>query len=73
MIKNSLNDYINLIRPTISTDIIDENNWQNISKVAQYLPSALTTFFGFESRLGTKKLIVIFFCVQMLQKQEKKY
>lgn len=45
MIKNSLNDYINLIRPTISTDIIDENNWQNISKVAQYLPSALTTFF----------------------------
>ncbi|AFZ53173.1 2OG-Fe(II) oxygenase [Cyanobacterium aponinum] len=55
MIKNSLNDYINLIRPTISTDIIDENNWQNISKVAQYLPSALTTFFGFESRLGTPK------------------
>ncbi|WP_330204433.1 2OG-Fe(II) oxygenase [Cyanobacterium sp. Dongsha4] len=55
MIKNSLSDYINLIKPTISHQIIDNDTWKNINHVAQFLPSATTTFFGFESRLGVAK------------------
>ena len=52
MVNNSLKDYINLIKSTISPQLISEKTWRNINQVCQILPSALTTFFGFECRLG---------------------
>lgn len=55
MIQNPLTDYINLIKPTISQQIIDDNTWESINQVAKFLPSGITTFFGFESRLGIAK------------------
>lgn len=53
LVKNSLVDYLRLIRPRISPQLISNRHWQNIETVAQSLPSSITTFFGFESHLAS--------------------
>ncbi len=55
LVKNSLVDYLKLLRPRISHQLISAQHWQNIETVAQALPNTITTFFGFESRLGNPK------------------
>lgn len=52
---SSLADYLRLVRPDVSTDLISPENWLNINALAQVLPSSITSFFGFECRLGVKE------------------
>lgn len=59
-INNSLANYLKVLRPEISPNLISEQYWHNIETVAQVLPSAVTSFFGFESRLGIDKAHVDF-------------
>ena len=51
-INNSLANYLKILKPQISEQLIAPKYWHNIEAVAQVLPSTITTFFGFESRLG---------------------
>lgn len=55
LIESSLADYLRLVRPHISPQLISLENWSNINVVARVLPSAITSFFGFECRLGVKE------------------
>jgi hypothetical protein len=54
-INNSLANYLKLLQPKISPHLIAPQYWHNIETVARVLPSAITTFFGFECRLGIEK------------------
>ncbi|MDJ0713520.1 MAG: hypothetical protein QNJ54_04790 [Prochloraceae cyanobacterium] len=54
-VNNSLTDYLKVLRPDISSQLISSDNWSNINTVARILPSAITSFFGFECRLGIKE------------------
>lgn len=55
VINNSLTDYLKVLRPKISEQLISTKNWSNINSVARFLPSGITSFFGFECRLGIKE------------------
>jgi hypothetical protein len=50
----SLTNYLNLVKPFVSDRLIDADGWADIEAIAQYLPSQLTNFFGFECRLGVE-------------------
>jgi hypothetical protein len=50
-----LNVYLELIKPYIPSQLISSDNWSNISEIARILPSAITSFFGFECRLGVEE------------------
>ena len=54
-LNNSLVNYLKILRPKISDQLIAHKYWRNIEAVAQVLPSTITTFFGFESRLGSSE------------------
>lgn len=49
-----LSDYLTLLRPEIPPQLISSECWQHVDTVAQKLPCALTSFWGFECPLGTK-------------------
>lgn len=55
LLKSSLTDYLRLVRPDVSPQLISPENWSNINAIAQVLPSAISSFFGFECRLGVKE------------------
>jgi Rps23 Pro-64 3,4-dihydroxylase Tpa1-like proline 4-hydroxylase len=48
----SLTEYLDLVKPFVSSQLIDAQSWREIEAIAQLLPSQLTSFFGFECRLG---------------------
>lgn len=52
MPANSLTEYLDLVQPFVSDQLIDAAHWAAIAAVAQWLPSPITNFFGFECRLG---------------------
>lgn len=52
MISSALTDYIKLIQPYTASAIISPTTWSKIDAVAELLPSAITSFFGFECPLG---------------------
>ncbi|MEL6928505.1 MAG: hypothetical protein AAFO95_07715 [Cyanobacteria bacterium J06600_6] len=49
---NSLSTYLNTIEAELKPDIIKPQNWQNIQAIANIFPQLITSFFGFEYRLG---------------------
>ena len=49
---NSLNDYLYLLEKFVPQELIAVEEWAKINRIGKILPSGLTTFFGFESRLG---------------------
>ncbi|MCA1995340.1 MAG: hypothetical protein LDL41_25330 [Coleofasciculus sp. S288] len=53
--KSPLADYLKLVIPYASADIISPETWLHISTLARVLPSAITSFFGFECRLGIEE------------------
>lgn len=53
--NNSLTNYLELIKPKVDANLIAPQYWQSIETVAGVLPSAVTTFFGFECRLGIEE------------------
>jgi Rps23 Pro-64 3,4-dihydroxylase Tpa1-like proline 4-hydroxylase len=54
MIKssNSLAEILCLIEPAVVPKLMTVSNWKTIDRIAQILPNALSSFFGFEYRLG---------------------
>jgi len=52
MEKLRVSDYITAIEPYLSTTLIPAENLAHIQTIASQLSGALTTFFGFECRLG---------------------
>ncbi|WGV27159.1 hypothetical protein [Halotia branconii] len=52
--EHSLTEYLTLVKPYVSSQLIDTESWDNIEAIANLLPSQLTNFFGFECRLGTE-------------------
>jgi len=52
---SSIADYLKLVQPHLVPQLISLENWSTINTVAQVLPSAITSFFGFECRLGIKE------------------
>jgi hypothetical protein len=52
MATGSLTDYLALMEAHVPTALIDAAQWQQIHAIGQFFPSAITTFFGFECRLG---------------------
>jgi hypothetical protein len=48
----SLTDYLTLMEAHLPTALIDAAQWEEIRAIGQFFPSAITTFFGFECRLG---------------------
>lgn len=49
---HSLTEYLKLVKPFVAEDLIDATSWDDIEAIAHQLPCQLTTFFGFECRLG---------------------
>jgi hypothetical protein len=47
-----ITEYLSLIKFYIPVELIDEEQWAKFELVGKCLPSAVTTFFGFECRLG---------------------
>ena len=52
ILVNSLNDYLNLLEKFVPQEFIAAEEWKKINRIGKILPGGLTTFFGFESRLG---------------------
>jgi Rps23 Pro-64 3,4-dihydroxylase Tpa1-like proline 4-hydroxylase len=52
--EHSLTEYLTLVKPYVSSQLIDTESWFHIEAIANLLPSQLTNFFGFECRLGTE-------------------
>ncbi|AFY58618.1 hypothetical protein Riv7116_6269 [Rivularia sp. PCC 7116] len=52
IVTNSLTDYLSLLNSFVPRELIAESEWRKFNHIGNILPSALTTFFGFESRLG---------------------
>ena len=52
MINSHLTDYIKLVQPYTSSDLISQETWSKINAVAEFFPSKITSFFGFECPLG---------------------
>jgi hypothetical protein len=52
MATGSLSEYIRLIKAHLPIALIDTAQWDSILGISDILPSAMTTFFGFECRLG---------------------
>lgn len=48
----ALSEYIRLIQAHLPIALIDEAQWSKILAISDIIPSAVTTFFGFECRLG---------------------
>ncbi len=55
ILESSLTEYLRLVRSEVSPQLISPENWSNINAITQFLPSAITSFFGFECRLGVKE------------------
>jgi hypothetical protein len=55
VLESSLTDYLKLVNPYISPQLISPENWYNVDALAQFLPRAITSFFGFECHLGVKE------------------
>lgn len=55
ILENSLTDYLKLLKPDISPQLVSPENWYNINTLSQVLPRAITSFFGFECHLGVKE------------------
>ncbi len=55
VLENSLTDYLKLVKPYISPQLISPENWYNINRLSQIFPRAITSFFGFECHLGVKE------------------
>lgn len=53
--ESSITDYLKLVRPYISHQLISPDTWYNINTLAQILPRDITSFFGFECHLGVKE------------------
>ncbi len=51
-VSNSLEGILRLIEPSVVPKLMTADNWSAIDTVAQISPNALSTFFGFEYRLG---------------------
>lgn len=54
-IDNSLAGSLKLLKPTISPHLIAPECWHQIESIAAVLPSAITSFFGFECRMGKEE------------------
>jgi len=52
--EHSLTEYLALVKPYVSSKLIDAESWCDIEAIARHLPSQITNFFGFECRLGTE-------------------
>jgi hypothetical protein len=52
--EHSLTEYLTLVKPYVSSQLIDQESWSDIEAIANLLPSQITNFFGFECRLGTE-------------------
>jgi hypothetical protein len=52
--EHLLTEYLTLIKPHVSSHLIDSASWIQIEAIANLLPSQITNFFGFECRLGTE-------------------
>ncbi len=54
MIKtsNSIAEILCLLEPAVVPKLMTVSNWNKIDHIAQILPNALSSFFGFEYRLG---------------------
>lgn len=50
--SNSLAEILRLIEPTVVPKLMTVSNWNTITRIAQIFPNALSSFFGFEYRLG---------------------
>lgn len=50
--ENSLTEYLALVKPYVSCQLIDAESWLHIQAITRYLPNQITNFFGFECRLG---------------------
>jgi Rps23 Pro-64 3,4-dihydroxylase Tpa1-like proline 4-hydroxylase len=55
MISSPLTDYLKLVQPYTSSALISSEAWSKINAVAEFLPSAITSFFGFECPLGIEE------------------
>jgi len=51
-ITNSLAEILRLIEPAAVPKLMTVSNWNKITYISQILPNALSSFFGFEYRLG---------------------
>jgi hypothetical protein len=52
MVPDSLVSYLQLMKLHTPVELIDLEQWDRISSIGLAIPSAATTFFGFECRLG---------------------
>ena len=50
--NKSLTDHLTTIESTITPEIINSKNWQNVKEISNIFPQAITNFFGFEYRLS---------------------
>jgi Rps23 Pro-64 3,4-dihydroxylase Tpa1-like proline 4-hydroxylase len=53
--EHPLTEYLTVTKPFVPTPLIDQESWEQIEAIAQYLPSQSTNFFGFEWRLGESR------------------
>lgn len=53
ILRHSLAEYVELLGPTLSPQLISAEHFSYIRAIAQVLPSAMTYFFGLECPLGT--------------------
>jgi hypothetical protein len=52
--EHLLTEYLTLVKPYVSSHLIDTESWDDIEAIANLLSSQITNFFGFECRLGTE-------------------
>jgi hypothetical protein len=55
LLKSSFTDYLKIVKPDVAPQLISPDNWDNINNLAQVLPRAIASFFGFECHLGVKE------------------
>ncbi len=51
-LRHPLSEHLQVIQKTVPSELLNAQTWQGIQAIAQLLPGSLTTFFGFECRLG---------------------
>ena len=49
--QSTLNEYLDIVKPSMPQALIGNDGWANIESVCQLLPNQITSFFGFECRL----------------------
>jgi hypothetical protein len=64
---DSLNSYLDIIAPHLVPALVCEENLSDIGSIARFFPGQITSFFGFECRLGEKASLADFLlCIKAI-------